>query len=59
MQQTGNTPSPPRDDVSVLTVKLTDEQKREIRVAAAKQNKSMSTYVRELIFGTPELPSHA
>lgn len=42
------------ENYSVLTVKLTDIQKREVRMRAARENKSMSDYVRDVLFGEEE-----
>lgn len=41
-----------RDDY--VRVMLTEEEKTELRVKAARQNLSMSEYVRQLVFGDEE-----
>lgn len=41
--------SPDRDDY--VRVLLTEEEKTELRVKAARQNLTMSEYIRDLVFG--------
>lgn len=59
MPQTGKQQAGTSNERAVLTVKMTPEQKREFRIRAAKKDKGMSEYARELLLGTPDLESKA